>query len=180
MKDKKYKFRSGYFYKYDEEIFLYGLWLFVTDNKQLKLKLDIGIKNYRYDDIFWDIMHMELNSNEPKSLRACGAFTSPRIMIFNEEKVLTIDDELAVLIDELINRMESNISDFVSKYTVNEYVLEHYEGYHLPLLKVLAYVDMGMKKEALEIAKQEVKAGNSGGFQNGRRTFFEWACKRIR
>ena len=46
-----------------------------------KMSYRIYIKNYEYDDIFWNVLHMSSNSKQADSLRAVGAFKAPSILL---------------------------------------------------------------------------------------------------
>ena len=64
----------------------------------------IYIKEYDYDNIFWEIMQMPDNKKESASLRACGAFKSPSILLKNGEIDLTEQyEEQAQYLVELID-----------------------------------------------------------------------------
>lgn len=124
MKKRGYKFRSGFAFKrIDAENFCYGFPHFVREEKNFTFIWNI--KKYSYDDIFWKIMNMEENSNEPDSLRVCGAFAVRGVKILDIR--MRLEDNLETYLNELIIQIETETKRFLEKNSVNEYVLS-YEG----------------------------------------------------
>lgn len=167
-KKKGFKVRSYAIYGLEGNAFIHCDYLV---NSQ-KMFYSIYIKNYEYDDIFWKIMQMPSNSKQADSLRAIGAFTAPSILIEEGEVELTENyEELAESLVELI--MERS-HDFMKNYDIDEYAVNNAGGMNIDTLRCLAYIHMNNIEQAVKIAKNAIKDGDSGGFMNEGKTFFEW------
>ena len=178
MKGRGYKFRNGCAFKrIDQDNFVYGGHIFVPMDETGNFAFDWNIKKYSYDDIFWEIINMEKNSNEPDSLRAIGAFKASGIRILDMK--VKLEDNVEAFIKDLIVQIEEATETFLNETSVNEYVISHEGFFDEKILKVLAYIDMEMKDKALELAEKEVSNGNTGRFENEGKGFFEWTCKKL-
>ena len=82
-KKRKYKLRQDIVFFVKEKYFIYCL---VYLNNKNEINYSINIKELAYDDIFWKVMHMEGNCDEPLSLRAIGAFKSYPVVICKDRK----------------------------------------------------------------------------------------------
>ena len=161
-----------------------GRLFFVKDNafvhcnyiviKRSIMDYSIYIKEYEYDDIFWDIMHMQKNSKQPISLRACGAFSSPSIKIFHKQ-IEEIDnyEETARLI---VNDLEKYSLDFLCEFDIGDYIINEYDqkSYMYGVLECLALVHKGKTLDAKKIAKEFIEHGDRGSFVNENKGFYEW------
>lgn len=164
-----YKKRSNTIYKIDNNALIHCDFLVVNSQKLVYL---INIKHYDYDDIFWKIMQMPTNSKEAVSLRAVGAFKAPSIILKMEEIELTDNyKEHAEYLAELVDECSRN---FMERYDIDEYIIKCENGMNRNILKCLAYIHMNNIEQAVKIAKNAIKDGDSGGFMNEGKTFFEW------
>ena len=73
-----YKAKANTIYRVIDKAFIHCDFLIINSQK---LIYRIYIKNYDYDDIFWKIMQMQSNSKKNDSLRACGAFKAPSVLL---------------------------------------------------------------------------------------------------
>lgn len=175
MKEKKYKFRNGFVYKkINNDVFVYGSYIFVplSDNGNWIFRLNI--KKYSYDDIFWEIMNMEENKKQAESFRAVGAFKVTGIPILRLNS--KVQDNIEEFVKNLSEEIEKVVDLWRDSNKINNYVLEHDDFLDAQIMKVLVYIDKGMKKEALEMARKEVMKGNIGRFENEGKGFFERIC----
>lgn len=164
-----YKAKKNTIYKVIDKAFIHCDFLIVNSQK---LIYRIYIKNYDYDDIFWNIMQMSTNSKKNDSLRASGAFKAPSVLIKKGELDLTEKyEEQAEYLVRLVDECSRN---FMEKYDINEYVIECEEGMDKDVLKCLAYIDMNNSEEAVKIAQSSINDGNRGNYENGGKAFFEW------
>lgn len=172
-KSKKYKVSGNSIFVHKGEIFIHCDFLVVNSSKII---YRIYTKYYTYDDIFWDIMHMPKNGKSSDSLRACGAFRAPSILIRKGERELSDDyDEMSSF---LVKEIDDNSSNFLLNYEIDEYVISYEKGADEYILKCLAYIHMSCMERAIDIAKSALKNGNNGRFENSGKSFFEWLLEK--
>jgi hypothetical protein len=133
-----------------------------------ELRIRTTIKMYEYDDIFWDMFDMSENATQPDSLRVMGAFVSPAITICNNTIAIADKFEVARIcedgIKEFLDKGQKYISQIESQYgNFDNYILQ---TNHDVLLKILAYIHLGNYDEAQNMAKDELRQGRTGAFQN--------------
>lgn len=167
-KAKQYGFknRSNTLYLVREHYFAYCNYIMTASRT---LIYQVYIKEYCYDDIFWKIMNMAENSNEPDSLRAVGAFAAPAISI--KEGKIEFEEDYSQGVCEFVQNMSEGISDFIAKYDINEYII-NIENQNV--LKCLAYINTGCMEEAVELAKNAIINDDADGYINEGKTFFQW------
>ena len=172
-KSKKYKFSGNSIFVHKGEIFIHCDFLVVNSSKII---YRIYTKYYTYDDIFWDVMHMPKNRKSSDSLRACGAFRAPSILIRKGERELSDDyDEMSSF---LVKEIDDNSSNFLLNYEIDEYVISYEKGVDEYILKCLAYIHMSGRERSIDIAKSALKNGNNGRFENSGKSFFEWLLEK--
>lgn len=167
--NKGYKIRSNSLYKLKGDNFIHSDYLIVESKKII---FRIYIKKYSYDNIFWDTMHMNDNKKKNNSLRAIGAFKSPSILIKKSEYELI--EDVVNLANQFIEEVEVASANFLANNEINMYVLNHEEGQDNKILKCLAYLDMKQYAQANEVAKEALRVGDRGRFENEGNGFFEW------
>ena len=146
--------------------------------ERIRLYIRLEIKKYAYDEWFWDIMDMSDNRKMGDSFRATGAFVAPAIWIKRELKEPEVFSD--TFLKECVQEVQLALEEFVTQNDINEYVLrgtDLEDGGKLldgNLLKCLAYCDLGNVSAAKKIAKEEVRKGRDGGFENEGKSFFEW------
>lgn len=176
-KNRKYKVRGQSIYTTRKDAFIHCVYAFINSQK---LIYNVSVKNYDYDNIFWNIMQMSENIKMSDSLRAIGAFVAPSILIKQGE--IEFSDKLYVLAEDFVNQIDNASNDFLCKYDVDDYIInnkDHIENeMDKEILKYLAYVHMGKNKEAVEIAEDSLRRGIKGRFQNEGKWFFEWVMSK--
>ncbi|SKA60113.1 hypothetical protein SAMN02745111_00181 [Eubacterium uniforme] len=166
---REYKTKKNTIYKVIDKAFIHCDFLIVNSQK---LVYRIYIKNYDYDDIFWEIMQMSSNSKKNDSLRAIGAFKAPSVLLKKGEVELTEKyEEQAKYLVGLVDECSHN---FMEKYDIDEYVTVYEDGMDKKVLKCLAYIHMNNIEQAIKIAVNSINDGNRGNYVNGGKAFFEW------
>lgn len=168
-KQKKYKVKSYAIYTVEGSIFIHADFFVDTE----KISYRIYIKNYEYDDIFWNVMQMHNNSKQNDSIRAVGAFKSPSILLDEGEIGLTEKYEEQVIY--FVNLIFECSHNFLKTQDIDEYVINCMDGIDINILKYIAYIHMGKKNEARAIAEKAICDGDRGRFSNEGKYFFEWA-----
>ncbi|MBQ3782182.1 MAG: hypothetical protein II838_01910 [Lachnospiraceae bacterium] len=166
---REYKAKTNTIYRVIDKAFIHCDFLIVNSQK---LVYRIYIKNYDYDDIFWNIMQMPSNSKKNDSLRAIGAFKAPSVLLKKGEVYLT--EKYEEQAECLVGLVDECSRDFMEKYDIDEYVIEYEDGMDKEVLKCLAYIHMNNIEQAVKIAANSIKDGNRGNYENGGKTFFEW------
>lgn len=168
-KKNSYKIKGTSIFIHKGEIFIHCDFL-VVDSRKIVYR--IYTKYYSYDDIFWNIMHMSKNEKSSDSLRACGAFKAPSILIRKGERELS--DDYEEMSNFLVKEIDDNSSSFLLNHEIDEYVINYEKGVDKDILKCLAYIHMSCRERAIDIAKSALKNGNKGRFENSEKSFFEW------
>ena len=164
-----YKAKTNTIYRVIDKAFIHCDFLVVNSQK---LIYRIYIKNYDYDDIFWKIMQMPTNSKKNDSLRACGAFKAPSVLLKKGEVDLTENYEEQA--EYLIRLVEECSRNFMENYDIDEYVIECEDGMDKEVLKCLAYIHMNNMEQAVKIAQGSINDGKRGNYVSGGNGFFEW------
>lgn len=166
--NKGFGIKRNSLYQLKGENFIHSDYLIVESKKII---FRIYMKKYSYDNIFWDIMHMNDNKRRNDSLRAIGAFKAPSILIKKGEYELS--EDVADLAHQFIEEVEVASANFLASNEVNMYVLNQEEGQDYKILKCLAYLDMKQYVQANEIARAALEVGDRGRFENEGNSFFE-------
>ena len=166
---REYKAKTNTIYRVIDKAFIHCDFLIVNSQK---LVYRIYIKNYDYDDIFWNIMQMPSNSKKNDSLRAIGAFKAPSVLLKKGEVYLT--EKYEEQAEYLVGLVDECSRDFMEKYDIDEYVIEYEDGMDKEVLKCLAYIHMNNIEQAVKIAANSINDGNKGNYVNGGKAFFEW------
>lgn len=166
---REYKTKKNTIYRVIDKAFIHCDFLIVNSQK---LVYRIYIKNYDYDDIFWEIMQMSSNSKKNDSLRAIGAFKAPSVLLKKGEVDLT--EKYEEQAEYLVGLVDECSHNFMEKYDIDEYVIVYEDGMDKEVLKCLAYVHMNNIEQAVKIAANSINDGNRGNYVNGGKAFFEW------
>lgn len=117
----------------------------------------IGIKPLVYDDIFWNILGWDDLIGKRLSVRVTKV-SAPLIQL--KRSKLEISDEFDEVIEKIISQMKPKADEFINNYNFDEYVINYvdsqenlYRSYYNPILKCLAYINLGRLGEAKNIAK---------------------------
>ena len=169
VKKKGYRIRDNSIYTTRENAYIFYDFLIVNSQKMI---YRMYIKEYDYDNIFWKIMQMEDNAKHSDSLRACGAFRAPSVLLKKGEMELTNQyDEQA---EYLVGLLDEYSHKFMQNYNIDEYIIHEENDVDDKILECLAYLHMGKTKEAIEIAQDSIAKGDEGEYKNEGKTFFEW------
>ncbi len=166
---REYKTKKNTIYRVIDKAFIHCDFLIVNSQK---LVYRIYIKNYDYDDIFWEIMQMSSNSKKNDSLRAIGAFKAPSVLLKKGEVYLT--EKYEEQAEYLVGLVDECSHNFMEKYDIDEYVIVYEDGMDKEVLKCLAYIHMNNIEQAVKIAANSINDGNRGNYVNGGKAFFEW------
>lgn len=166
---REYKTKKNTIYRVIDKAFIHCNFLIVNSQK---LVYRIYIKNYDYDDIFWEIMQMSSNSKKNDSLRAIGAFKAPSVLLKKGEVDLT--EKYEEQAEYLVGLVDECSHNFMEKYDIDEYVIVYEDGMDKEVLKCLAYIHMNDIEQAVKIAANSINDGNRGNYVNGGKAFFEW------
>lgn len=166
---REYKTKKNTIYRVIDKAFIHCDFLIVNSQK---LVYRIYIKNYDYDDIFWEIMQMSSNSKKNDSLRAIGAFKAPSVLLKKGEVDLT--EKYEEQAEYLVGLVDECSHNFMEKYDIDEYVIVYEDGMDKEVLKCLAYIHMNNIEQAVKIASNSINDGNRGDYVNGGKAFFEW------
>lgn len=164
-----YKTKTNTIYRVNDNAFIHCDFLVVNSQK---LVYRIYIKNYNYDDVFWKIMQISANSKKNDSLRACGAFKAPSILLKKGEVDLT--DKYEEQAEYLLGLVDECSHNFMEQYNIDEYIIDYEDGMDKEVLKCLAYIHMNNTEEAKKIAQDSINNGNRGNYENGGKAFFDW------
>jgi len=167
-KELGYKTISNSIYKIYDDCIVYAHFLIVD---RARFVYDIYIKKLSFDDSFWRIMDMEENFKKSISLRVNGAFVAPGVTVYGD--IIELSEDIHKVSSEFVNIVESKGRDFYEKNNIINYILSHNDILYHNTLQCLAYIDINDILSAVEIARRQVEDGDSGGFINGDKGFFE-------
>lgn len=168
-KDYGYKYAYGVMFSQIGENFTYTLCGLTVNGEVCG---HIHIKKMSYDNLFWDIINMPDNRLQPLSFRANAAFKSPSILL--PLGGIVFNEDLDMVANQCCSAVAATVNSFLDNNSVGEYVLMKESSPYASVLKCLEHLDRGDATSALEIADSEISKGNSGGFLNEGKNFFEW------
>jgi hypothetical protein len=191
---KKYGWKSsrGFVFKKEEKVFFKVL--LMGNCKTKSMFWSLKFKYYEFDDLFWKIVKLEENSNQPLSFRACGVWVAPSREVlsgsekFDEWNERSISDK----VDEIINQADS-LSFKISKAIVSpesnlvvieqcyKSIMERYPNSltNIWIEKLLTKLLLGKNEEAKNLAEVRIREDDHGGFGSNGKTFFELALDYI-
>ena len=105
------KFQSTIF-KVESLYFFSSTFFICLDNR---INLSLRVKPFEIDNIFWDIMDMEINKNEPLSLRYNGSFICSNIPIL-EHNLIYSDYSPQTMALKIFEWTLVNMEAFIKKY----------------------------------------------------------------
>ena len=151
---------------------LNGLFVFCTFGiaEKTKIVFRICVKKHFYDDLFWQIMHIE-GKITPK-LRAEGAFAAPSVELEDGFYLSTGNVESDA--NFLIEKFEGVASGLVNSKHLEEKIWGNDEIIDQDILRCLEYINSGDLIKAKDIASKSIKEGYNGRFVIGGKGFFEW------
>jgi hypothetical protein len=192
-KEHNWKYSRGFVFKGTDLLF-FSL-IVVAQVKRLQLSCSLRYKLLAFDDLFWKIVGMEENSQQPLSFRAFGAWTAPDESV--SEVTLPVTDwdptNLKARIDELLVCSESdaaNVTKQISNVDDNLRVVEELFA-RLKDTYPDAITTVWVERLLTEILKHNYdraeaiildrrNAHDYGGFQVGSKSFYDLAHEYIR
>lgn len=174
-KKRKYKFRQGLVFYTEGKYFIYCMF-YLTNLDEIEYY--VKIKEIIYDDIFWEIMNMEGNKNEPLSLRACGAFSAYSLELFKGN--ISYREDLEVIAETVLSNMETAVNEFIGANELDEYIVSRNIGADDDFLKCIVYIKRKEFDLAKEIAIRNIEKDDWGGFMNRGKTFYEYVLDYIK
>lgn len=187
-----WKCSRGFVFKKDRESFFTILVAGIPKTK--KLSWSIRFKHYDFDDVFWDIVKLPENKNQPLSFRACGAWVAPSMEIQNGSIVLNeweeekISEQIQNIFAEL-DPLSIEVASSIHSYSSNLEVLENYYTQLMskyPNAAVTIWVERLLTrllesnlKEAKKISDARIAEGDEGGFNYAGSSFYQLANEYI-
>jgi len=188
VKTHNWKCSRGFAFKATELLFFSSM--IVGQAKQRHLSYSLEFKLLAFDDLFWKIVKLEENMNQPLSFRATGAWTAPMTTISKGK--LSIEDwnaeNLQLGVNEIITRCDLDAGKLTGEIRglddnlrmIEECYLRRKEEYPNAIANIwrerlLTFI---LKKEyydAERIVRDRMNNHDSGGFRFGNRSFYELA-----
>jgi hypothetical protein len=162
---------SNCIYKRINDYFVHGVYFVRFINGQYMLTVRLNIKQYYYDDIFWEVIDMKDNIHQRENLHANGAYVAPSIQWKENTYIITdtecIEEICNIVIDDFEYDCRSFIDKIISEYSnFDSFALHQADIMDEKLIKMLANINMGKYTDAETIAENELKQGHGGRFQN--------------
>jgi len=191
---KKFGWRTsrGYVFKKESQVFF----VIIIDGqpKTERLSWSLNFKYFEFDDLFWKIVKLEENTDQPLSFRAWGAWIAPTMTVFSSYKMLDEWNEgsISKMVNEVIEEMDAISSNISKSATSPESNIVFVEKYYQSLMerypnavtdiwveKLLTCLLLGNNVEAKNIADSRIKEGDSGGFGYAGSSFYDLAIEHI-
>ena len=166
-KQKSFKMVSISIYQEINDLFVFCTFGIA---EKTKIVYRICAKKLFYDDLFWQIMHIE-GKITPK-LRAEGAFAAPSVELADGFYLSTgnIENDANVMVE----KFEESVSGFAKSKYLEEKIWGNDEIIDQDILRCLEYINSGDFIKAKDIASKSIKEGYNGRFVIGGKGFFEW------
>jgi hypothetical protein len=151
-------------------------------------------KLYDFDEIFWKIVGLEENLNQPLSFRVAGVWTAPMVEVYDSfiENDDWSESNLSCKIKEIIQKADNMSSEIAQEITDLDKNIQYTEGLFAKLQKdhpgSLINIDKEklltaiLKKEyslVTNMADEMIAKNNSGGFNTGSKSFYMLAKEYI-
>ena len=175
---------ADYIYKKDDNLIIYALYWIDGNNK---ISFRWCFKTIEIDNLFWDIFCMPENKEKSFSIRINGAFCCPPYIfweeraydIVNTENIERMEEEIAVILGKNAEQVTKYLSEIINNYSnFYEYMVARDDSDDL--IKMLSYILLGEYKYVYKLAKQNIKNGESGGFENKGKDIYEYIKKYCR
>ncbi len=155
-KEYGFKFASDTFYYKKGKYLITCDYVFPDERAVI---YEIEIKPLAYDDIYWSVLGFDMSKKRRLSTRANGV-ASPKVILKSSK--LVISENFDEVIKNIISQIEVEANKFIDNYCFDEYVINYtdskenkYKSYYNPILKCLAYLNLGKLDEAKRIAKDQ-------------------------
>jgi len=157
--------------------FFFTMTLFIScpDDENCNFYINVSVKPMYADNLFWDIMDMRPNKDEPLSLRAVGAFALSGVPVIDKH-VKMEKFEISAL-EELVKDSLKTLSDLLQQVKDNEedwfYAEEkkHFRYYQDDALRLMMLLHFEKYTEAMDYIRNS--DNDSGGFVNAGKSLYE-------
>lgn len=173
LMSKKYEYKSisSSLYKVKDGFFVHSLYYGEYSNTELMLVTWNYIKTYEADKLFWKIFDMEDNIIQKDSLRANGAFVMPSFKIsenrFNISEKTDLEEKSCEIVEVIFQEHDDFIKSVCGNtQKFNQNILKKNDYLRKELIQMLAYIELQDYKSAKQMAQNEIRQGNRGGYQN--------------
>ena len=187
-----WSFSRGFLFCKKDRLFFYLLGSASKSSK--KLYFHLRYKWFDFDDVFWDVVSLPENKNQPLSFHAAGAFTMPGNEIYKHELVVkdfetfafsphvrsvlettnTVADDLAMKI-RTVNENIIHLRKLFAQHLI-EYPGSVHDIYKEELITLLINNDYS---GAALLINDRISQSDSGSFQFGSKSFYEVAKEYI-
>lgn len=187
---KKYDWKSSGGFLFKRKGLLFFVLIILGQGKSNKIICSLAYKLFDFDEVFWNIVDLKDNINQPLSFHASGAWTVPTMQI-NDISLENNDWDEKVLIEKInnvIKEFDEISSNLTKKITTVDENLDYLEMLYINLLHKYPESVLNIYKEklitavlkkdyslALKIAVERITQNDSGGFITGNKTFFTQA-----
>lgn len=163
--------------KVDDLFFNFYMSQFQVIADECTFMLGLYVKKYSYDEILWNAMKIIDDCKGSDKLRAIGAFSVPPILFNSFKYSYKVGEPInSVALNILKNVCDKQI-EFVAELhdTFNSFVLTENEySYGGTLRKIIAYIDMSLYDNAIQLANAELSVGRTGMFDINNRGVYEY------
>ena len=191
---KKFNWKSKGGFLFTKKDLLFFDLIVLAQGKNKKISVSVYYKLFDFDEIFWKIVCLEENLNQPLSFHADGAWTAPTMCI--DEMTIENDDwsesnlsekvsSILKKADELSSQLAKEISTLDENLAYTETLFANLLNKH-PNAVTTIYREKLMtallKKEyslALTIAEERISKNDNGGFSAGSKSFYVLAKEYI-
>ncbi len=162
-KIKKYKFKKNAYMVWSEKNDLfYDMHIHIgvlgSDENILLCGTCERIKPMWLDDLLWDLLNMPSNKNEPKSLRAIGAFTVSGVVYYTQS--YRIDNWSYEEVEACVEKCMEEFYKHIQMMTINVfYALSDNPSYHDELRRTLILIHDEKYQEAIASLDEDWKGG---------------------
>lgn len=192
-KKHNWNYSRGFIFKATDLLF-FSL-IMVAQAKRFQLSFSLRYKLLKFDDLFWGIVKLDENKNQPLSFRASGAWTAPMVNILDGS--LSVDDwdptDLRSQVDGILVRCGSdaaNVTEQISSPDDNLRVVEELYARlkntypnsvtNIWVERLLTSILQHDYASSEAIILDRLNAHDSGGFQVGNKSFYDLAHEYIR
>jgi hypothetical protein len=181
-KEQDFKVVSNCIYKVIGKYFIYAVFWTQNAGGKWNFFLRMNIKLYSYDDLFWEIFEMPENKSTKDSLRANGAYVCPPFQWMEKSYELSKQESFLIEITDSIVDFQSEINKFIllinkDYQDFNSFILQQSNILDEQLLKMIACISKQDYKQAYELAENQIKSGNWGGYSNKGKDIYEYILK---
>lgn len=171
-KSKPFKIISSSLYNESNGIFTFCTFAVAEHDK---IVYRINVKKMFYDDLFWQIMHIE-EKLTPK-IRTEGAFAAPSVKV-SDASFVSCGDTL-VDSEKIVNAFEMAISCFSNSEYIEKKVWGQDDFLDQDIIRCLECFNSGDLDQTREIAVKNITENYRGRFIIGGKGFFEWVLDSV-